>query len=105
LAKRRIPGATPDLDSYLDNASGEIFAALDGFVRHIGPGGKNDPLALGYLFLVQGLLERLRSAGSVLAGHMTDLLNRPKPKPGVDPNAAYYGALQRLTAADWLRSG
>ena len=60
LAKGRIPAATPDLDSYLDNASGEIFAALDGFVRHVGPGGKNDPLASGYLFLVQGLLERLR---------------------------------------------
>jgi hypothetical protein len=60
LAKGRIPAATPDLDFYLDNSSDEIFAALDGFVRHIGPGGKNDPLALGFLFLVQGLLERLR---------------------------------------------
>jgi hypothetical protein len=60
LARGTIPLPTPDLDSYLDNASGEIFTALDGFVRHIGPDGKNDPLALGYLYLVQGLLEHLR---------------------------------------------
>jgi hypothetical protein len=55
-----MPNPTPDLDFYLDNSSDEIFAALDGFVRHMHPGGENEPLALGYLFLVQGLLERLR---------------------------------------------
>jgi hypothetical protein len=60
LAKGKVPAQTPDLDSYLDNSSDEIFAALDGFARHFGPGGRNDPLALGYLFLVQALLERLR---------------------------------------------
>jgi len=49
--------------------------------------------------------EALHAAGSVLAGHMNDLLSRPKPKPGADPNAAYYAALERLTAEDWLRSG
>ena len=49
--------------------------------------------------------EALHAAGSVLAGHMNDLLSRPKRKPGADPNAAYYAALERLTAEDWLRSG
>jgi len=49
--------------------------------------------------------EALHAAGSVLAGHMSDLLSRAEAVSGADPNAAYYAALERLTAADWLRSG
>jgi hypothetical protein len=49
--------------------------------------------------------EALHAAGSVLAGHMNDLLRQPETDTDADPNDAYYAALERLTAEEWLRSG
>ena len=38
----------------------EIFVAFEGVARHRPPGGNDETLALGYLCLLQQLLERLR---------------------------------------------
>jgi hypothetical protein len=56
IAKGRRPALTPDLDLYLESSPHEIFAALEGVARHMPPAGKDEALALGYLFLLQGLL-------------------------------------------------
>jgi hypothetical protein len=60
IAKGRRPALTPNLDLYLESCPHEIFAALEGVARHMPPAGKDEALALGYLFLLQGLLEHLR---------------------------------------------
>jgi hypothetical protein len=49
--------------------------------------------------------EAIHAVGSVLAGHMNDLVRRGELKADEDPNTAYYAALAALTAEDWLRSG
>jgi hypothetical protein len=60
IAKGRPPALTPDLDLYLESSPREIFVAFEGVARHMPPGGNDETLALGYLFLLQQLLERLR---------------------------------------------
>lgn len=49
--------------------------------------------------------EAIHAIGSVLIGHMNDLLKQGKPRDGSDPNAAYFAELERLTAEAWRRSG
>src|SRR5260221_14104011 len=56
-------------------------------------------IALGDALPVQ------RTVGSVLIGHMNELLGRPEAEAGADPNRPYYAALDRLAAKDWSRSG
>src|SRR6516164_8828720 len=60
IAKGRPPALTPDLDLYLESSPREILVAFEGAARHMPPGGNDETLALGYLFLLQQLLERLR---------------------------------------------
>jgi hypothetical protein len=60
VAKGRRPALTPDLDLYFESSPHEIFTALEGVARHMPPAGKDETLAFGYLFLLQGLLEHLR---------------------------------------------
>lgn len=60
IAKGRPPALTPDLDLYLESSPRKIFVAFEGVARHMPPGGNDETLALGYLFLLQQLLERLR---------------------------------------------
>jgi hypothetical protein len=60
IAKGRPPAFTPDLDLYLDSSPHEVFAAFKRAACHMPPAGKDEALAFGYLFLLQGLLERLR---------------------------------------------
>jgi len=60
IAKGQPPALTPDLDLYLESSPREIFGAFEGVARHMPPGGDDETLALGYLFLLQQLLERLR---------------------------------------------
>ena len=60
IAKGRPPALAPDLDRYLQSSPREIFAAFAGVARHMPPAGKDETLAFGYLFLLQGLLEHLR---------------------------------------------
>jgi hypothetical protein len=60
LAKGQPPVRMPDLDLYLESSPHEIFVAFEGAARHMPPAGKDEMLAFGYLFLLQGLLEHLR---------------------------------------------
>lgn len=55
--------------------------------------------------------EAIHAVGSVLAGHMNDLMRKLKSgeyldaNSGEDPNVDYFAQLETLTAEDWLRSG
>lgn len=60
IAKGRSPPFNDAFDRYCENSPHEIFSALAGLVRHMPPAGKDEPLAIGYLFLLQRLLEHLR---------------------------------------------
>ena len=46
--------------------------------------------------------EAVHAIGSVLMGHIWNLENKPPPEG--DPNAAYFRALEQLTAASWRAS-
>ena len=67
-------------------------------------------IALGKEIPVQSTLARLQeegldrhdaihAIGSILAGHMYDLVRGPAPSG--DPNTAYYQRLKSLTAVEW----
>jgi hypothetical protein len=60
IAKGKPPPFGNDLDRYCEDSPDEIFAAFAGVARHMPPAGKDEALALGYLFLLQRLLEFLR---------------------------------------------
>src|SRR5229473_1435740 len=60
IAKGRPPPFNDAFDRYCESSPREIFAAFTGAARHMPPVGKDEPLALGYLFLLQRLLEHLR---------------------------------------------
>jgi hypothetical protein len=60
IAKGRPPPFDDALDRYCESSPREIFAAFTGATRHMPPVGKDEPLAFGYLFLLQRLLEHLR---------------------------------------------
>ncbi|MPZ36581.1 MAG: hypothetical protein GEU95_00715 [Rhizobiales bacterium] len=60
IAKGRPPPFSDDLDQYCESSPHEIFAAFRGAARHMPPAGKEEALAIGYLFLLQRLLEHLR---------------------------------------------
>jgi hypothetical protein len=46
--------------------------------------------------------ETIHAIAWVLMGFMGDLMN--KPELGIEPNAPYFAALERLTVEDWRRS-
>jgi hypothetical protein len=48
--------------------------------------------------------ESIHAVGSVLIGHLSDLLGRPEAETDVDPTRPYYAALAQLTAKDWSSS-
>ena len=60
IATGRPPSFTPELELYFESSPLEIFGALEGAARHMPPAGKDEALAFGYLFVLQGLLEHLR---------------------------------------------
>ena len=60
IAKGRPPRSSENLDRYCESSPREIFAAFTGAALHMPPAGKDEALALGYLFLLQRLLEHLR---------------------------------------------
>ncbi len=55
IAKGRPPPLNHDLEEYCARSPQEIFAAFAGVARHMPPDGKDEALALGYLFLLQRL--------------------------------------------------
>ena len=60
IAKGLPPSFSAAFDRYCDSSPLEIFAAFAGLARHMPPAGRDEPLAIGYLFLLQRLLEHLR---------------------------------------------
>src|SRR6202140_3126009 len=60
IAKGQPPPFSAALDRYCESCPREIFVAFAGLVRHMPPAGQDEPLAIGYLFLLQRLLEHLR---------------------------------------------
>ncbi len=60
IAKGRPPLFNAAFDRYCESSPREIFAAFAGAARHMPPAGEDEPLAIGYLFLLQLLLEHLR---------------------------------------------
>lgn len=60
IAKGRPPPFSAAFDQYCEGSPHEIFAAFNGLARHMPPAGNDEPLAIGYLFLLQRLLEHLR---------------------------------------------
>lgn len=60
IAKGRPPPLGADLDRYCESSPREIFAAFSGAARHMPPVGSDEALAIGYLCLLQRLLEHLR---------------------------------------------
>lgn len=60
IAKGRAPPFNDALDRYCESCPREIFAAFTGAVRYMPSAGRDEPLAIGYLFLLQRLLEHLR---------------------------------------------
>src|SRR5665647_3074222 len=60
IAKGRPPPFNDAFDRYCESSPREIFAAFTGAARHMPPAGRDESLAIGYLFLLQRLLEYLR---------------------------------------------
>jgi hypothetical protein len=84
IAKGRPPPFNAALDRYCESSPGEIFAAFTGAARHMPPAGKDEPLAIGYLFLLQRLLEHVRyrsdqgyaDAAKLIADFQADVVAR-----------------------------
>jgi hypothetical protein len=82
IAKGRPPPFNAAFDRYCESSPREIFAAFTGAARHMPPAGKDEPLAIGYLFLLQRLLEHLRyrtdqgyaDAAKLIADFQTDVV-------------------------------
>jgi hypothetical protein len=60
IAKGRPPPFNDAFDRYCESSPREIFAAFAGAARHMPPAGKDEPLAVGYLFVLQRLFEHQR---------------------------------------------
>ena len=84
IAKGQPPPFSADLDWYCESFPREIFAAFTGAARHMPPAGKDEALAIGYLFLLQRLLEHLRyradrgyaDAAKLIADFQADVVAR-----------------------------
>jgi hypothetical protein len=60
IARGKPPPLSAALNGYCESSPREIFAAFAGAARHMPPAGKDEPLAIGYMFLLLQLLEHLR---------------------------------------------
>src|SRR5258708_23143815 len=99
IAKGRPPALTPELDQYLESSPHEVFVAFEGVARHMPPGGNDETLALGYLFLLQQLLEHLRyrtdrgyaDAARLIADFQADVAARVEAAPSCGQMLTYVG--------------
>jgi hypothetical protein len=84
VTKGRPPPFSDDLDRYCESFPREIFTAFAGAARHMPPAGKDEALGIGYLFLLQRLLEHLRyrtdsgyaDAAKLIADFQADVVTR-----------------------------
>ena len=60
IAEGKPPPFNAHFDEYCESYPHEIFAAFTGAARHMPPAGSDEAFALGYLFVLQRLLEHLR---------------------------------------------
>jgi hypothetical protein len=60
IGKGLSPPITDALERYCESAPREMFAAFSGAARHMPPAGNDETLSIGYLFVLQGLLEHVR---------------------------------------------
>jgi hypothetical protein len=60
IGKGQPPPFSDDLDRHCESSPRAIFAAFAGAARYMPPAGEDETLAIGYLFLLQRLLEHLR---------------------------------------------
>jgi hypothetical protein len=94
---------SPDLDRYFHESPREIFAAFDGVVDNMPRAGKDESLAFGYLFVLQGLLQELRyrmdrgyaDAAALVADFQAAVAQRARDR-GLDGRVLSFtaGALQ-----------
>jgi hypothetical protein len=104
IAKAGPPPFSPELELFCANSQREIFAALASASRHMPPGGNDATLALGYLFLLERLLEHLRyrtdrgyaDAAKLIADFQSDVAARADAGE-IDPEmlALVSGALHQ----------
>src|SRR5215471_10757790 len=82
----RPPPFSAELDRYCESFPSEIFAAFAGAALHMPPAGNDEVLAIGYLFLLQRLLEHLRyrtdrgyaDAAKLIADFQADVVRQVK---------------------------
>ncbi|MFO1162846.1 MAG: hypothetical protein U1E60_28695 [Reyranellaceae bacterium] len=60
FAKGRPPPMTLEFERFCESAPREVFTAFAGLARHLPPAGDDEALAVGYLVVLQRLLESLR---------------------------------------------
>ncbi len=60
FAKGQPPPLTAELERYCESAPREVFAAFAGLARHLPRADDDESLAVGYLVVLQRLLETLR---------------------------------------------
>jgi hypothetical protein len=100
IANGRSPAPTPDLESYLESSPHEMLAAFEGAARNMPPAGSDEALAFAYLFLLQGLLERLRyrtdngyaDAADLIADFQAEVAARAEAGHVDGPMLAYVAA-------------
>jgi hypothetical protein len=88
IANGRPPPYSAELDRYCDSSPREIFAAFAGAARHMSPAANNEALAVGYLVLLQRLLEHLRyradrgytDAATLIADFQADVVAQVKAR-------------------------
>jgi len=108
FAKGRLPQPTPELERFLLGNPTEIFAAAEGVCRNMPPGGDDEALGIGYLFLLQMLLAGLndrakrgaKDAAELIARFQSDLTARAEAGEIEGTLLAYLGgALQQAGIA------
>lgn len=60
FAKGQPPPLTAELEQYCESAPREVFVAFAGLARHLPQADEDEALAVGYLIVLQRLLETLR---------------------------------------------
>jgi len=89
-----------------DLPNGEVHAAIHAVVEaQIAMGDEIPVAAAQRRLLAEGLSrhDTIHAIGAVLSGHLYHLMKGNRGGP--DANAAYYAALETLTAASWQAMG
>lgn len=99
IAKGGPPPFDEDIERYCASSPHEVFAAFAGAARHMPPAGQDEALAVGYLFLLQRLLEQLRyrsdagypDAATLIADFQADVVAQVDAERVDEAMLAYVG--------------